>query len=232
MRRILVVPYALLTELSESFLDRRILKVRTVKDAAEALAAAAVWPPELIIFDSHIPGMSPNEFCRTVRRDERLKETRLLMLTTRYGDTPEEVSDVEVDAHLVAPVEPEALLQSVGILLDVRRRRATRLHVEILARVTAPGSDPESMMANVLGLSETGMLVECEHPLGLGAEIRLQLVLPGTQRRLDVPGIILSTDELLLQYGVELVEPSKEDRETISSFVANRLAGLTSKRAE
>jgi DNA-binding response OmpR family regulator len=231
MRRILVVPYALLTELSESFLDRRILKVRTVKDASEALAAAAVWPPDLIIFDSHIPGMSVSDFCRTVREDEWLANTRLLMLTTRYGDTPEDVSGADVDAHLVAPVEEAELLQSVGFLMDVKRRRSVRLRVELLASVSVAKADgdKQTMMANVLGLSETGLLLETELQLVIGGEIGITVVLPQTDQRLNLVGIVLSADELMLQYAVELIDLTTDDAETIRSFVAGKLAGPTAK---
>ena len=229
MRRILVVPHALLTELSESFLDRRLLKLRSVKDAHEALAAAAVWPPDLIVLDSHVPGMSPLEFCRVVRAEPSLAETRLLMLTTEYGDQTDEISGAEVDAHLVAPVAQSQLLRTISVLMDVRRRRASRLRVELLARISDVRQTFEgestSMLANILGLSESGLLLECERHLFLGTEVGVQFVLPGTNRQLDVLAIVLAADELQLQYGVEFVDFATEDRDTIRSFVAGQMIG-------
>ena len=88
MRRILIVSDTLFTTVSASFLDRRSFKVRLVESPLDALPTIAVWEPALILFSSHLEQLPAADFCRMIRADAKLSETKLLMVSKKIsGDT-------------------------------------------------------------------------------------------------------------------------------------------------
>ncbi len=221
MRRILVIPHHLLDSVSGSFLDRRSFKVRSVADVAEALETVAVWPPHLIVFSSAQDDVPAADFVRMVRGDDRMVETKLLMLSPEpVGVASSAISEAEVDGHLISPITGADLLNTMGILLDVSSRRAPRLDCNLLARIDLASADIASMMANVLGLSETGLLLECEQRLAVGDLIGLQFTVPDIGR-VDARCIVVKVDELMLHYGCELVDLDDRSRAVIRELVAH-----------
>lgn len=227
MRRILVLPPALLDEISASFMDRRSFKIRSAASADEALELALAWLPELIIFASELE-QARGGFSRRVRRTLELCDTRLLMLSGSPIRVPtDELTRAEVDAHLIQPVEQHTLLNAVGALLDVEIRRAPRLGCELLARVQPIDQERlrgEPMFANILGLSETGLQLECESPLRIGDVVVVQFVLPDRSLRVALRCMVVRADELMLHYGCEFLDSTPVDRDAIREYVASQLA--------
>ena len=225
MRRILVVPHTLLSSVSASFLDRRSFKVRSVADANEALEVLAKWPPALILFSSNLEGVPAADFTRMVRADKR-SDTKLLMVSGEFsGQVPDEISEAEVDGHLIEPFNETDLLNAVGVALDVSARRAARLPCNLLARLSECGAAADvTMMANILGLSETGMMLESEHRLAIGDLITVHFVVPDSTRRVVAKCIVLTADELQLHYACEFLEVAAEALRAIAGFVAGELA--------
>jgi CheY-like chemotaxis protein len=225
MRKILVVPHNLLSTLSASFLDRRSFKVRSVADACEALEVLAKWPPALILFSSEIEGLPAADFTRMIRADKRA-DIKLLMVSGEFsGQVPDSVAEADVDGHLVEPFNETDLLNAVGVALDVSARRAPRLSCNLLARLSECGADSTvTMMANILGLSETGMMVESEHRLAIGELVTVHFVVPDSAARVVAKCIVLTADELQLHYACEFVELDAEARQAVAVFVASELA--------
>ena len=220
MRRILVIPHHLLDSVSGSFLDRRSFKVRSVADVAEALETVALWPPHLIVFSSAQDDVPAADFVRMVRGDKRLAATKLLMLSPEpVGVAPSSISEAEVDGHLISPISGADLVNTVGILLDVSTRRAPRLTCNLLARIDLASADTSGMLANVLGLSETGLLLECEQRLAVGDLIGIQFTVPDIGR-VGARCIVLKVDEMVLHYGCQMVELDEQSREVIRELVA------------
>jgi len=229
MRRILVLPHALLDEISASFLDRRSFKVRSAGTADEALELAGTWMPALIIYAGILELAPPEGFSRRVRQTPDLSDIRLLMLTDEQGQAAAEfLSEAEIDAHLLQPVEQTALLNAVGALLDVEVRRSPRLRCELLAKVevTSVGERRKSapILANIMGLSETGLLLECERQLRIGDVVVVQFVVPDRSLRVALRSMVLRADELQLQYGCEFLDFAPVDRDAIREYVARQLA--------
>lgn len=227
MRRILVLPHALLDEISASFMDRRSFKVRSAATPDEALQIAASWIPALIIYGSELEGAAGG-FSRRVRRTLELCETRLLMLTEQAtGAASGDLARAEVDGHLLRPVDEAALLNAVGAILDVEVRRAPRLRCQLLARVEGVDSSRgqvRPMYANILGLSETGMLLEGEDRLRAGDVIMAQFVVPDRSLRVALRCMVVRADDLQLQYGCEFLDTTPVDRDAIREYVADQLA--------
>lgn len=89
-----------------------------------AIEAAAAAPPDVVLFDIHMPGMDGWELARRLRATAAEKRPLLVAITAAAAEEDRRKSDeAGVDLHLVKPVDPAAL---VGL---VRR----------FGRVVAPG---------------------------------------------------------------------------------------------
>lgn len=236
MQRVLIVPQDVLKDLPPSFLDRRSFVVRTAGTAREALAITAAWAPDLIIFSNGLGDMSPVQLCATIRTrgrisDDRLQRVRLLMVSDAIGVSRDELASMEVDSHLVSPIEEEELLQTIAALLAVPFRRSPRVAVETLAQVEELGNqrgEPVRSLGNVLSISECGLLLESELRLRLNGPYRVQFFLPGVDEPLAPTGQPLYlADEVQLHYAVKFTDVNARERELIRGFVESRVGAPT-----
>jgi PAS domain S-box-containing protein len=85
-------------------------EVRTAHDGAEALEAARVFEPQVVLCDIGLPGMNGYEVAARLREQPALKQTSLIALTG-YGQEDARLRSKAAgfDYHLVKPVEPDAL---------------------------------------------------------------------------------------------------------------------------
>jgi DNA-binding response OmpR family regulator len=101
--------------------------VRVEVDGEAGLASAAGAPPDLVLLDWMMPGLSGLEVCHRLRADSHLDDVLVVMLTARR--TP---ADIEwgyaagVDAYVVKPFSPHALVSRVRSTLAGGRRPAAR----------------------------------------------------------------------------------------------------------
>lgn len=82
------------------------LRVRAVGDGRTALEAARANPPDVMLVDIGLPGMSGYEFAQLVRQDPQLRGTVLVALTG-YGQEEDRHRALAAgfDYHMVKPVE-------------------------------------------------------------------------------------------------------------------------------
>ena len=86
-------------------------KVRTCAGGAQAVAAAAADPPDLIFMDIGMPDMDGLTAARRVRELPGCASVRIVALTGWGQDSDRERSlQAGIDEHLVKPVSPETLL--------------------------------------------------------------------------------------------------------------------------
>ena len=85
-------------------------EVRTAYDGPAALDSARGQPPDVVLCDIGLPGMSGLEVARLLRHDLGLKDALLLALTG-YGQDEDRLRSQEAgfNAHLVKPVDLDAL---------------------------------------------------------------------------------------------------------------------------
>lgn len=88
-------------------------------NGAEALLAARRQPPDLIIMDLNMPGMSVTDFLRALREEPDLARVRVA-LHTATSTTPDLVQFMEsvgVETAIPKPSDPQQLLDRVKTLL-------------------------------------------------------------------------------------------------------------------
>jgi signal transduction histidine kinase len=85
-------------------------RVEIVHDGATALERLRSSVPDVVLLDIEMPEMNGYEVARALRSDERLRSVRLIAITG-YGKASdrERAARAGFDAHMVKPVEPEAL---------------------------------------------------------------------------------------------------------------------------
>lgn len=145
-RRVLVVEDdPALSVLLRYNLEQRGYAVEDAGDGAQALALLRRAPPDAVVLDWMLPGLSGVEICRAMRRHPRLRAVPVLMLTARAADEDAvQALDAGADDHLAKPFsietlaarlrallrrgpapDPEAMAHA-GIALDPATRAATR----------------------------------------------------------------------------------------------------------
>ncbi|RYZ43604.1 MAG: response regulator [Myxococcaceae bacterium] len=115
--------------------------VETATHGLQALDAARTNPPDLILSDVMMPGMSGTQLVQALRADERTRTIPLVLLSARAG----EEATIEglrsgADAYLVKPFSANELLARVESQLTMSRLRqdallAERMHAEETTRL-------------------------------------------------------------------------------------------------
>jgi len=87
-------------------------------DARAALVAISDTPPDLILLDWMLPGMTGLELARRLRSEERTAEVPIIMLTAR-GEEVDRVNGLEagVDDYVVKPFSTRELIARIKAVL-------------------------------------------------------------------------------------------------------------------
>ena len=128
-----MTPYVLVVEDEDALatlLDYNLMKegfrVERAADGEEALLRVAEEPPDLVVLDWMLPGLSGIELCRRLRARPETKQLPIIMLTAR-GEESERVRGLATgaDDYIVKPFSvPELLARVKGLL---RRASPERL---------------------------------------------------------------------------------------------------------
>jgi two-component system phosphate regulon response regulator PhoB len=94
------------------------MAVAQAADAREALVAIADAPPDLILLDWMLPGMSGLELARRLRQEAASVEVPIIMLTAR-GEEIDRVNGLEagVDDYVVKPFSTRELVARIRAVL-------------------------------------------------------------------------------------------------------------------
>ena len=96
-------------------------RVSIAASGAEALAAIAAAPPDLVLLDVIMPGMSGYEVCRAIRAEPRTAILPVIMVTA-LDPLEERVKGLEAgaDDFLSKPIQPPELFARVRSLLRIK----------------------------------------------------------------------------------------------------------------
>jgi len=117
-RILLVEDDRALAELVTYNLEREEYDVRHTTDGDDALLLARETPPDLVLLDWMIEGLSGIEVCRRLRRLAETANVPIIMLTAR-GEEADRVRglDTGADDYITKPFSPRELVARVGAVL-------------------------------------------------------------------------------------------------------------------
>jgi len=125
MKRILVVEDEQpIREMVGFALKKAGLQFEEAADAEQALLAVATNPPDLMLLDWMLPGMSGVDLARRLRREDVTAKMPIIMLTARTEEN-DRVHGLEVgaDDYITKPFSPRELIARINAVL--RRSHAS-----------------------------------------------------------------------------------------------------------
>jgi two-component system KDP operon response regulator KdpE len=112
-----------ITRVLRAALSAQGFDVRTANDPEEALRLFAEWPPDLVVTDLVMPGMSGVDVCRAIRKTSA---TPVLVLSVRDQERAKiEALDAGADDYVTKPFSIQELLARVRAHLRRAPERAT-----------------------------------------------------------------------------------------------------------
>ncbi|WP_432830305.1 response regulator transcription factor [Dactylosporangium sp. CA-092794] len=92
--------------------------VLAVDNGLAALTAATESPPDLVVLDVMMPGMSGIDVCRQLRLEQGTKALPIILLTARAQEGDVEVGfGAGADDYIVKPFSPRELVSRVEAIL-------------------------------------------------------------------------------------------------------------------
>lgn len=115
-----------IAELVAHYLEKAGWLPQIFSSGTDALAAARQSPPDVIILDLMLPGMSGLDVCRALRADATTTELPIVMVTARAEETERIAGlDTGADDYISKPFSPNELVARVRALLRRTQRGAT-----------------------------------------------------------------------------------------------------------
>jgi chemosensory pili system protein ChpA (sensor histidine kinase/response regulator) len=105
-------------QVTQRLLNRNGIDVLTAKDGIEALALLKDRMPDVMLLDIEMPRMDGFELAATIRKDARLKDLPIIMITSRTGKKhSDHASQIGVNRYLGKPYHESELLANINSLL-------------------------------------------------------------------------------------------------------------------
>jgi CheY-like chemotaxis protein len=112
--RILIVEdHATMREALRLVLEGEELEILEAADGNSALALAREDPPDLMLLDLHIPGVSGEDVLAELKGDPATAGIRVIVVTAAGEEGRARALAVGADAYFTKPFSPTALLQAV-----------------------------------------------------------------------------------------------------------------------
>ena len=117
-----------IVRLLRSYLQQERYAISVAYDGKTALDALRRESPALVLLDLMLPDKDGWEITRTVRSDEKLASTFIIMLTARVEDTDKIIGlELGADDYVTKPFNPREVVARVRALLRRTRRTTPRV---------------------------------------------------------------------------------------------------------
>jgi DNA-binding response OmpR family regulator len=100
-------------------------RVELIGDGIAALHRLSDPPPDLVILDLNLPGVSGFRLMELIRRPGEWEQVPVVVLTAYSFQEAEEAATAGADGFITKPFTPEELLAQVRAALDRRQGRFT-----------------------------------------------------------------------------------------------------------
>lgn len=149
----------------QSLLEREGYEVVTASNGEEAITAALEQLPDVILLDVMMPGLSGKDVARTLKADEQLRYTPIVLLTSRDDlEVLEEGFAAGADDFLRRPFEARELLARVQAALRTRaiyaKLRAQRLENAELKKEFSQRHLLSQLLWVSRGMAEVNQLID------------------------------------------------------------------------
>jgi chemosensory pili system protein ChpA (sensor histidine kinase/response regulator) len=106
-------------KVTSRLLERQGMDVIVAKDGIEAIALLQEKRPDVMLLDIEMPRMDGFEVARQVRRDDRLHELPIIMISSRTGEKHQEhAAELGVNSFLGKPFQENELLATIDELVN------------------------------------------------------------------------------------------------------------------
>ena len=135
-------------------LQRDGYQVSTAGSGEEALLQVKQSPPDVVLLDLMLPGMSGLEVCRRLRQEQGTATLPILMLTAKADEVDRVVGlEMGADDYVVKPFSPKELVARVHALLRRSRPAPEAAPVTFGALTIDPGAHRASVEGKVVPLT-------------------------------------------------------------------------------
>ncbi len=207
----------------EGILRRSDVKVFSAATNEEILAIHQAENVNLIIAQLNTTGMSSEQLCSAIRKDERLRRVSLLLLCGDSAADREQVSRCSPNAVLTPPFDARQLMEKAQQLMDISWRGAFR----VLLSVNIEGnSRDKAFFCRSENISTSGLLLETERTFAKGDRLACSFFLPDS-RQLVAHGEVVRAlkqpaQKSLYRYGIKFIELAPEVKAAIETFVEKK----------
>jgi CheY-like chemotaxis protein len=173
----------------------------------------------LLILDVVIPGLPPEEICRSVRADAEMRNVSLIVIGTAASMTT--LKRCAANRSFLRPLDQKDFLGAVRSLIEVAARKDFRVLVGVQIKGTMHSTPFFGRSENI---SSTGILFSANRVMAIGDRPEINLVLPGQ-------GQIHSTVEIQrvesspgkdARYGARFIDPGQRVCQMIEAFIERK----------
>lgn len=101
-------------KVTSRLLERNGFDVATAKDGVDAITQLQEIKPDCMLLDIEMPRMDGFEVATLIRHDDRLKDTPIIMITSRTGEKHKErAMSIGVNDYMGKPYQETALLEAI-----------------------------------------------------------------------------------------------------------------------
>lgn len=199
---------------------RATFRIITAKSNEEALEMHRKENFDLIITKLKSPGLDGDNLCSLIRKDEKLCKVSVIIICGNNKADVERGSNCGANAVLTMPVSSETLSNLVFNLLNIPRREAYR----VLINVQVNGKqDNKSFLCSSVNISCSGILIETDNIFDLGNKVSCSFFLPGI-KKITINGTVARVNAKAdkNEYGIKFDHVNIEDRTSIEEFIRSK----------
>ena len=189
-------------------------------DSGQLLDLHRKHQARLLILDTRMEGLPPEQICRLIRADATLRQVSLIVIGS--SNSIETLNRCTANRSFIRPLQKDDFLGAVRSLVDVAARKNYRVLISLQLSGTARGTPFFGRSSNI---SSTGILFTSNRALDEGEQADLMLVLPG-QGQVNSKVEILRVETIQAKetsYGARFIDPSRQTFRMLEDFIKKRL---------